>query len=159
MNPVCAIRPAPISGAATVSLTRDIAAVIHDVWKGRDLQKSLDRAGCRAKRRSLSRRQPNETLAERHQRIIARIDSLKQQWREQVGGSGVLENSALTGRKFNRGNQGKWMEKVNARRRKRRWLPAARRAGEVAVVSRAHKAGGEPPVHPVCAQSRCWPPR
>ncbi|NON50110.1 hypothetical protein G9Q06_28405, partial [Klebsiella pneumoniae] len=57
----------------------------------------------------------NETLAERHQQIIARIDSLKQQWREQVGElEGVLENSGLDRRKFNRGNQGKWMEKVNA---------------------------------------------
>ncbi|MBZ4307200.1 hypothetical protein LAN33_23305, partial [Mycobacterium tuberculosis] len=27
---------------------------------------------------------------------------------------GVLENSGLDRRKFNRGNQGKWMEKVNA---------------------------------------------
>ncbi len=90
--------------------------MIHDVWKGpRDLLKSLDRWLQGEAPQLKSPPAPNETLAERHQQIIARIDSLKQQWREQVGEiEGVLENSGLDRRKFNRGNQGKWMEKVNA---------------------------------------------
>ncbi|HBR3959068.1 TPA: exodeoxyribonuclease V subunit beta [Klebsiella pneumoniae] len=135
-------------------LTRDIAAVIHDVWKGpRDLLKSLDRWLQGEAPQLKSPPAPNETLAERHQQIIARIDSLKQQWREQVGEiEGVLENSGLDRRKFNRGNQGKWMEKVNA------WaqevtlsyqLPDALEKFAQSFLLERTKAGGEPPVHPL----------
>ena len=65
---------------------------------------------------------------------------------------GVLENSGLDRRKFNRGNQGKWMEKVNAWAQEETLsyqLPG--RAGEICpVVSLERtKAGGEPPVHPL----------
>ncbi|ENM1951800.1 exodeoxyribonuclease V subunit beta [Klebsiella pneumoniae subsp. ozaenae] len=135
-------------------LTRDIAAVIHDVWKGpRDLLKSLDRWLQGEAPQLKSPRAPNETLAERHQQIIARIDSLKQQWREQVGEiEGVLENSGLDRRKFNRGNQGKWMEKVNAWAQEETLsyqLPDALEKFAQSFLLERTKAGGEPPVHPL----------
>lgn len=135
-------------------LTRDIAAVIHDVWKGpRDLLKSLDRWLQGETPQLKSPPAPNETLAERHQQIIARIDSLKQQWREQVGEiEGVLENSGLDRRKFNRGNQGKWMEKVNAWAQEETLsyqLPDALEKFAQSFLLERTKAGGEPPVHPL----------
>ncbi|HBQ4001196.1 TPA: exodeoxyribonuclease V subunit beta [Klebsiella pneumoniae] len=135
-------------------LTRDIAAVIHDVWKGpRDLLKSLDRWLQGEAPQLKSPPAPNETLAERHQQIIARIDSLKQQWREQVGEiEGVLENSGLDRRKFNRGNQGKWMEKVNAWAQEETLsyqLPDALEKFAQSFLLERTKADGEPPVHPL----------
>ncbi|PLO35389.1 exodeoxyribonuclease V subunit beta [Klebsiella pneumoniae] len=135
-------------------LTRDIAAVIHDVWKGpRDLLKSLDRWLQGEAPQLKSPPAPNETLAEHHQQIIARIDSLKQQWREQVGEiEGVLENSGLDRRKFNRGNQGKWMEKVNAWAQEETLsyqLPDALEKFAQSFLLERTKAGGEPPVHPL----------
>ncbi|STU14981.1 exonuclease V subunit beta [Klebsiella pneumoniae] len=135
-------------------LTHDIAAVIHDVWKGpRDLLKSLDRWLQGEAPQLKSPPAPNETLAERHQQIIARIDSLKQQWREQVGEiEGVLENSGLDRRKFNRGNQGKWMEKVNAWAQEETLsyqLPDALEKFAQSFLLERTKAGGEPPVHPL----------
>ncbi|MCC4956384.1 exodeoxyribonuclease V subunit beta [Klebsiella pneumoniae] len=135
-------------------LTRDIAAVIHDVWKGpRDLLKSLDRWLQGEAPQLKSPPAPNETLAERHQQIIARIDSLKQQWREQVGEiEGVLENSGLDRRKFNRGNQDKWMEKVNAWAQEETLsyqLPDALEKFAQSFLLERTKAGGEPPVHPL----------
>ncbi|HBS7723696.1 exodeoxyribonuclease V subunit beta [Klebsiella pneumoniae] len=135
-------------------LTRDIAAVIHDVWKGpRDLLKSLDRWLQGEAPQLKSPPAPNETLAERHQQIIARIDSLKQQWREQVGEiEGVLENSGLDRRKFNRGNQGKWMEKVNAWAQEETLsyqLPDALEKFAQSFLLERTKAGVEPPVHPL----------
>ncbi|MCE0170278.1 exodeoxyribonuclease V subunit beta [Klebsiella pneumoniae] len=135
-------------------LTRDIAEVIHDVWKGpRDLLKSLDRWLQGEAPQLKSPPAPNETLAERHQQIIARIDSLKQQWREQVGEiEGVLENSGLDRRKFNRGNQGKWMEKVNAWAQEETLsyqLPDALEKFAQSFLLERTKAGGEPPVHPL----------
>ena len=135
-------------------LTRDIAAVIHDVWKGpRDLLKSLDRWLQGEAPQLKSPPAPNETLAERLQQIIARIDSLKQQWREQVGEiEGVLENSGLDRRKFNRGNQGKWMEKVNAWAQEETLsyqLPDALEKFAQSFLLERTKAGGEPPVHPL----------
>ncbi|MEH5114749.1 exodeoxyribonuclease V subunit beta [Klebsiella variicola] len=135
-------------------LTRDIAAVIHDVWKGpRDLLKSLDRWLQGEAPQLKSPPAPDETLAERHQQIIARIDSLKQQWREQVGEiEGVLENSGLDRRKYNRGNQGKWLEKVNAWAQEETLsyqLPDALEKFAQSFLHERTKAGGEPPVHPL----------
>ncbi|MGK3600873.1 exodeoxyribonuclease V subunit beta [Klebsiella variicola] len=135
-------------------LTRDIAAVIHDVWKGpRDLLKSLDRWLQGEAPQLKSPPAPDETLAERHQQIIARIDSLKQQWREQVSEiEGVLENSGLDRRKYNRGNQGKWLEKVNAWAQEETLsyqLPDALEKFAQSFLLERTKAGGEPPVHPL----------
>lgn len=135
-------------------LTRDIAAVIHDVWKGpRDLLKSLDRWLQGEAPQLKSPPAADETLAERHQQIIGRIDSLKQQWREQVGEiEGVLEDSGLDRRKFNRGNQGKWLEKVTAWAQEETLsyqLPDALEKFAQSFLLERTKAGGEPPMHPL----------
>ncbi|KJF78400.1 hypothetical protein UA44_15245 [Klebsiella aerogenes] len=66
-------------------LPRDIAAVIHEQWKGpRDLLKAIDR-WLQGEAPQLKSPPPaEETLASRHQQILERINALKQQWREQV---------------------------------------------------------------------------
>ena len=65
---------------------------------------------------------------------------------------GVLENSGLDRRKFNRGNQGKWMEKVNAWAQEETLsyqLPDALEKFAQSFLLERTKAGGEPPVHPL----------
>ncbi len=129
--------------------------MIHDVWKGpRDLLKSLDRWLQGEAPQLKSPPAPNETLAERHQQIIARIDSLKQQWREQVGEiEGVLENSGLDRRKFNRGNRGQVdgeSERPRAQEETLSYqLPDALEKFAQSFLLERTKAGGEPPVHPL----------
>ncbi|MCP5967113.1 hypothetical protein NL370_27785, partial [Klebsiella pneumoniae] len=57
----------------------------------------------------------DETLASRHEKIVAKIAALKQKWNESVGEiDAIIENSGIDRRKFNRGNQGKWIEKISA---------------------------------------------
>lgn len=135
-------------------LPREIAAVIHEAWKGpRDLLKSLDRWLQGEAPQLKSPPAAEETLAERHQHIIARINAMKTQWREQVAEiEGVLENSGLDRRKFNRGNQGKWIEKINAWAQEETLgypLPDALEKFSQAFLHERTKAGGEPPVHPL----------
>lgn len=135
-------------------LPRDIAAVIHEAWKGpRDLLKSIDR-WLQGEAPQLKSPPPaEETLAERHQQIIERINALKQQWLEQAGEiEAVLENSGLDRRKFNRGNQGKWLEKVNAWAQEETLsyqLPDALEKFSQAFLLERTKADGAPPVHPL----------
>lgn len=135
-------------------LPREIAAVIHEAWKGpRDLLKSLDRWLQGEAPQLKSPPAPEETLAERHQQIIERINAVKMQWREQVGEiDSVLENSALDRRKFNRGNQGKWIEKISAWAQEETLgyqLPEALEKFSQAFLYERTKTGGEPPVHPL----------
>lgn len=97
-------------------LSRDIAEVIHHSWLGpQDLLKSIDRY-LQGEAPQIKAPPPaGETLDSRHQQILARIMALKSQWlatsAELVG---VLEASDIDRRKFNRGNQGKWLDKVSA---------------------------------------------
>ena len=64
-------------------LPREIAAVIHEAWKGpRDLLKSLDRWLQGEAPQLKSPPAAEETLAERHQQIIARINAMKTQCRD-----------------------------------------------------------------------------
>jgi exodeoxyribonuclease V beta subunit len=57
----------------------------------------------------------DETLASRHEKIIAQIAAIKQKWNESVGEiEAIIENSGIDRRKFNRGNQGKWIDKISA---------------------------------------------
>lgn len=135
-------------------LPRDIAAVIHEAWKGpRDLLKSLDRWLQGEAPQLKSPPAPEETLAERHQQIITRINALKAQWREQVGEiDGVLESSGIDRRKFNRGNQGKWIDKINVWAQEETLsylLPDALEKFSQPFLYERTKAGGEPPVHPL----------
>lgn len=135
-------------------LPRDIAAVIHEQWKGpRDLLNAIDR-WLQGEAPQLKSPPPaEETLAERHQQILQRINALKQQWREQVGEiENILESSGLDRRKFNRGNQGKWIEKVNAWAQEETLsyqLPDALEKFSQPFLIERTKDGGEPPLHPL----------
>ncbi|MDF7681637.1 exodeoxyribonuclease V subunit beta [Enterobacteriaceae bacterium ESL0689] len=134
-------------------LPREMAAEINAVWKGpRDLQKTLDR-WLQGEMPQFRTAPDEETLEQRHQRIIASIDTLKAQWRQQVADIiPVLENSALDRRKFNRGHQGKWIDKINL------WageetlsyqLPEALEKFSQTFLSQRTKPGGDAPVHPL----------
>lgn len=109
--------PAPISGVATATRCR----VKLPRW-------SLKLEGPQALLRDINRylqgeapviKAPppdDETLASRHAQIVARIDTVKQQWRDAVGElDALIESSGIDRRKFNRSNQAKWIEKISAR--------------------------------------------
>ncbi|MRB43426.1 hypothetical protein GH863_32095, partial [Bacillus thuringiensis] len=80
-------------------------------------------------------------------------NAMKTQWREQVAEiEAVLENSGLDRRKFNRGNQGKGIEKINAWAQEETLgyqLPDALEKFSQPFLHERTKAGGEPPVHPL----------
>ncbi|MBU5603443.1 UvrD-helicase domain-containing protein, partial [Citrobacter sp. S55_ASV_140] len=90
-------------------LSRDIAQVIFETWKGpqallRDIDRYLQGEAPVIK----APPSDDETLASRHEQILARINRIKQQWRGSVDElDGLLEASGIDRRKFNRGNQSK----------------------------------------------------
>ncbi|ROU16591.1 exodeoxyribonuclease V subunit beta [Kluyvera ascorbata] len=135
-------------------LNREIAQVIVESWKGpQDLLKSIDRY--------LHGEAPElkvplgeaETLASRHQQILTQINDIKQQWLASVGElDSLLENSGIDRRKFNRGNQGKWLEKISAwaqEETKNYQLPDALEKFSQPFLADRTKAGGEVPTHPL----------
>lgn len=102
-------------------LPRDIAQVIFETWKGpqallRDIDRYLQGEAPVIK----APPSDDETLASRHEQILTRINQIKQQWRDSVDElDGLLEASGIDRRKFNRGNQGKWIERsVHGRKKK-----------------------------------------
>lgn len=135
-------------------LNREIAQVIVESWKGpQDLLKSIDRY--------LHGEAPElkvplgeaETLASRHQQILTQINDIKQQWLASVGElDSLLENSGIDRRKFNRGNQGKWIEKISVwaqEETKNYQLPDALEKFSQPFLADRTKAGGEVPAHPL----------
>ena len=135
-------------------LNREIAQVIVESWKGpQDLLKSIDRY--------LHGEAPElkiplgeaETLASRHQQILTQINDIKQQWLASVGElDSLLENSGIDRRKFNRGNQGKWIEKISVwaqEETKNYQLPDALEKFSQPFLADRTKAGGEVPTHPL----------
>ncbi|MFH7827832.1 exodeoxyribonuclease V subunit beta [Kluyvera chengduensis] len=135
-------------------LEREIAQVIVESWKGpQDLLKSIDRY--------LQGEAPElkvplgeaETLASRHQQILSQINDIKQRWLESVGElDSLLENSGIDRRKFNRGNQGKWIEKISdwaQEETKNYQLPDALEKFSQPFLADRTKAGGEVPTHPL----------
>ncbi len=135
-------------------LEREIAQVIVESWKGpQDLLKSIDRY--------LQGEAPElkvplgeaETLASRHQQILTQINDIKQRWLESVGElDSLLENSGIDRRKFNRGNQGKWIEKISdwaQEETKNYQLPDALEKFSQPFLADRTKAGGEVPTHPL----------
>lgn len=135
-------------------LEREIAQVIVESWKGpQDLLKSIDRY--------LQGEAPElkvplgeaETLASRHQQILSQINDIKQRWLESVGElDSLLENSGIDRRKFNRGNQGKWIEKISdwaQEETKNYQLPDALEKFSQPFLADRTKAGGEVPIHPL----------
>ncbi|MFP5596850.1 exodeoxyribonuclease V subunit beta [Kluyvera sp. 142486] len=135
-------------------LEREIAQVIVESWKGpQDLLKSIDRY--------LQGEAPElkvplgeaETLASRHQQILTQINEIKQRWLESVGELDLLlESSGIDRRKFNRGNQGKWIEKIShwaQEETKNYQLPDALEKFSQPFLADRTKAGGEVPTHPL----------
>ncbi|EJG2385690.1 exodeoxyribonuclease V subunit beta [Kluyvera ascorbata] len=135
-------------------LNREIAQVIVESWKGpQDLLKSIDRY--------LHGEAPElkvplgeaETLASRHQQILTQINDIKQQWLASVGElDSLLENSGIDRRKFNRGNQGKWIEKISVwaqEETKNYQLPDALEKFSQPFLADRTKADGKVPTHPL----------
>ncbi|KLW84174.1 exodeoxyribonuclease V subunit beta [Enterobacter sp. BIDMC109] len=96
-------------------LQRDIAEAVHALWKGpEELLRAIDRYLQGEAPVIKSPPPADETLASRHEKIVAKIATLKQKWNESVGEiDAIIENSGIDRRKFNRGNQGKWIEKIS----------------------------------------------
>lgn len=90
----------------------------------------------------------DETLASRHAQIVARIDAVKQQWRDAVGElDALIESSGIDRRKFNRSNQAKWIDKISASGRRRdQQLSVTGVAGKIlsAFLRRSHESRGNP---------------
>ncbi len=89
-------------------LPREIARVVFETRKGpqallRDINRYLQ-----GEAPVIKHRPDDETLASRHAQIVARIDAVKQQWRDAVGElDALIESSGIDRRKFNRSNQAK----------------------------------------------------
>lgn len=134
-------------------LPREVAEAVHASWKGpQALLKSIDRY-LQGEAPQLKTPPVDETLIARHEQIVAQIAGIKSQWQASVSEIGdILEGSDLDRRKFNRGNQGKWIEKINA------WaedentgyqLPDSLEKFAQSFLYSRTKAGGAAPVHPL----------
>lgn len=135
-------------------LSRDIAQVIFETWKGpqallRDIDRYLQGEAPVIK----DPPSDDETLASRHEQILARINRIKQQWRGSVDElDGLLEASGIDRRKFNRGNQSKWIEKISAWAQEETQsyqLPDALEKFSQRFLQERTKAGGVTPQHPL----------
>ncbi|TKU79362.1 exodeoxyribonuclease V subunit beta [Citrobacter sp. wls708] len=135
-------------------LSRDIAQAIFETWKGpqallRDIDRYLQGEAPVIK----APPSDDETLASRHEQILARINRIKQQWRGSVDElDGLLEASGIDRRKFNRGNQSKWIEKISAWAQEETQsyqLPDALEKFSQRFLQERTKAGGVTPQHPL----------
>lgn len=133
-------------------LPREIALVVFETWKGpQALLKDIDRYLQGEAPVIKAPPSDEETLASRHAQILARITRIKQQWCEAVEElDALIESSGIDRRKFNRGNQAKWIEKVTA------WaqaetqtyqLPEALEKFSQRFLEERTKAGGVTPEH------------
>lgn len=103
-------------------LQRDIAEAVHALWKGpEELLRAIDRYLQGEAPVIKSPPPADETLASRHEKIVAKIAALKQKWNESVGEiDAIIENSGIDRRKFNRGNQGSGSKRSAPGPRRRR---------------------------------------
>ncbi|WP_436852934.1 exodeoxyribonuclease V subunit beta [Enterobacter hormaechei] len=135
-------------------LQRDIAEAVHALWKGPDeLLRAIDRYLQGEAPVIKSPPPADETLASRHEKIVAKIAALKQKWNESVGEiDAIIENSGIDRRKFNRGNQGKWIEKISAwaeEETRGYQLPDALEKFSQRFLAERTKADGIVPEHPL----------
>lgn len=135
-------------------LPRDIAQVIHASWQGPlDLLKSINRYLQGEAPVIKSPPPENETLAERHQQIITQINGMKAQWLTACNEiDAVIEPSGIDRRKFNRGNQGKWIEKITAwaqEETRSYLLPDALEKFSQSFLASRTKPDGVVPEHPL----------
>ena len=135
-------------------LPREIAQVVFETWKGPQALLADINRYLQGEAPVIKAPPPDdETLASRHQQIVQRINALKQQWCDAVGElEGLMEASGIDRRKFNRGNQGKWIEKISA------WaqsatqsyqLPEALEKFSQRFLEDRTKEGGVVPQHPL----------
>ena len=135
-------------------LNREIAQVIVASWKGpQDLLKSIDRYLQGEAPQLKMPISAEETLESRHQKILAQISEIKHLWLTHVGElDALLENSGIDRRKFNRGNQGKWIDKISSwaqEETQNYQLPDALEKFSQPFLVERTKAGGEVPTHPL----------
>ena len=135
-------------------LPREIAEVVFETWKGPQALLADINRYLQGEAPVIKAPPPDdETLASRHQQIVQRINALKQQWCDAVGElEGLMEASGIDRRKFNRGNQGKWIEKISV------WaqsatqsyqLPEALEKFSQRFLEDRTKEGGVVPQHPL----------
>ena len=135
-------------------LERDIAEAVHALWKGPEaLLRAIDRYLQGEAPVIKSPPPADETLASRHEKIIAKIADIKQKWMASVGEiDAIIENSGIDRRKFNRGNQGKWIDKVSAWAQEETrgyQLPDALEKFSQRFLAERTKADGIVPEHPL----------
>ncbi|SFT81705.1 DNA helicase/exodeoxyribonuclease V, beta subunit [Kosakonia arachidis] len=135
-------------------LPREIAQAVHASWKGpQELLKAIDRYLQGEAPQIKSPPSADETLVSRHQRIIALIDAIKQQWNAAVAEvEPVIEASGIDRRKFNRGNQAKYIERVSAwaqEETRSYLLPEALEKFAQSFLAERTKADGVVPEHPL----------
>ncbi|MEP8673017.1 exodeoxyribonuclease V subunit beta [Enterobacter hormaechei] len=135
-------------------LQRDIAEAVHALWKGpEELLRAIDRYLQGEAPVIKSPPPADETLASRHEKIVAKIAALKQKWNESVSEiDAIIENSGIDRRKFNRGNQGKWIEKISAWAQEETrgyQLPDALEKFSQSFLTERTKADGIVPEHPL----------
>ena len=135
-------------------LPRDIAEAVHDQWKGPEaLLRAIDRYLQGEAPVIKSPPPADETFASRHEKIIGFIVAMKQQWCNGVAEiDAVIERSGIDRRKFNRGNQAKYIERINAWAQEEKHsyqLPDALEKFSQTFLTERTKAGGEVPEHPL----------
>ncbi|MGK4329108.1 exodeoxyribonuclease V subunit beta [Lonsdalea quercina] len=95
--------------------------------------------------------QQEETLLERHQRIVAIIDAFKQTWREASDLEALIRGSGVDKRRYSSRNLPNWLRKVGewAEQPTQSYqLPKdLERFSQQELIERTTK--GEPPIHPV----------
>lgn len=135
-------------------LPREIAQVVFETWKGPQALLADINRYLQGEAPVIKAPPPDdETLASRHQQIVQRINALKQQWCEAVDElEGLIEASGIDRRKFNRGNQGKWIEKISAWAQSETQsyqLPEALEKFSQRFLEDRTKEGGVVPQHPL----------
>lgn len=135
-------------------LQRDIAEAVHALWKGpEELLRAIDRYLQGEAPVIKSPPPADETLASRHEKIVTQIATLKQKWNASVGEiTSILENSGIDRKKFNRGNQGKWIDKISAWAQEETrgyQLPDALEKFSQRFLTERTKADGIVPEHPL----------
>ena len=135
-------------------LQRDIAEAVHALWKGpEELLRAIDRFLQGEAPVIKSPPPADETLTSRHEKIVTQIATLKQKWNASVGEiASILENSGIDRKKFNRGNQGKWIDKISAWAQEETrgyQLPDALEKFSQCFLTERTKADGIVPEHPL----------
>lgn len=135
-------------------LPKTIAQVISAEWNGpdallRDINFYLSGEAPRIKSPPVG----DESIDERHAKLVALIDEVKAQWREaQPELDTLIEHSGINRQRFNRKNQAGYMDKVNAWAQEETTSytpPEALGKFAQSFLDSRTKEGGEAPRHPV----------